>query len=90
MIVEIIDKLGTTPLRIPCSQVRILNDVGTPIGVAGEYGPNLAVRIAHAGEPDFNRTLAALGYCGSPVSVDRLNAPTGDVPAGASLISAPV
>lgn len=62
MIIEILPKIGGQPIRIEAAQFVVLNEVGTPIAVAGEYGIAGAVRISKADEKDFNQTLRVFGY----------------------------
>ena len=64
MILEILPKEGIgigKPRTLEASQILIRQDDGTIIGVAAEYGPEGTYVIGHAGEPDFNRILEALG-----------------------------
>lgn len=87
MIVEIMDRVGGQPIRLVASQVVVRNDDGTPLCVAGEYGPAGAVRASHAGDADFNRTLRAFGYAGREVRVEPINVP--GPPRGATLLAGP-
>ena len=64
------------PLRLDVSRLVIRNRQGTPIGAAGEYGPEGAQMIARAGDTDFDRVLEALGVSSTPVRVDRVGAVT--------------
>ena len=64
MILEILPKGGIgsgKAMVLEASQVLIKQADGTPIGVAAEYGPEGTYAVSYAGEPDFNRILAALG-----------------------------
>jgi hypothetical protein len=73
VIIEIIDRIGGTPLRIDAAQLIIRNDVGTPVCVAGEYGPAGNIKVAHAGDRDFDQSLRAFGYRGDRVKVETIN-----------------
>lgn len=85
--IEIIPEGGLTagpPLRINATQVLIRNGQGTPVCVAGDYGPERGMMLAHADDDNFQECLAKLGIR-EVVIVDRivLAAP----PPGARLIS---
>lgn len=86
MIVDILDGIGRSPLRLPASLVIVRLDDGTPIMVSGAFGPEGAVRSSHALEKDFNQTLRALGVT-QEVICDRIELPP--PPPGARLILAP-
>jgi hypothetical protein len=88
MIVELLNGIGgSEPIRLPASQVVVYNDQGTPIMIAGEYGPAGAYRIARVGDEDFNQILQAFGVQRHAVIVDQVaGAP---VPGGAKLIAGP-
>ena len=77
MIVELLERVGTPSLRLNAAQVVVLNDQGTPIMVAGSYGPVGAVCISKAGDDDFNRTLRTFGYRGRQTNVDKVSLPKG-------------
>lgn len=63
MIVEIVlDGVAGQTLCLAATQVLCRLDDGTPVCVAADYAPADAGFIASiAGQPDFNRTLRALG-----------------------------
>ncbi len=87
MIVEIIPDIGTgPPVRLPCSQVVIRREDGTPVVVAAKFGPERAIAASIAGDADFNRMLHALGI-NMTVITDRLELPK--PPPGAKLIAGP-
>lgn len=75
------------PITIPASLVVVYSDDGTPIMVAGEYGPDGAVRASHALDKDFNSTLHALGI-NRTVLCDKVALPP--PPPGARLIRQPL
>jgi hypothetical protein len=75
VILQIVPKIGGQPLQLEASQFLVLNDEGTPIAVAGEYGPRGSVRIAHAGENDFPAVLRAFGYGRHKIEVAFLDSP---------------
>lgn len=76
MTVEILPRLGGAPVRIDAAQLVVRGAGGTPLCVAGEYGPAGAVRVAHARDPDgeFDRALRAFGYGPGPTEVIVLDA----------------
>ena len=85
MILEILpDGVGSSPIVIDATLVVVRHEDGTPIMVAGGYGPQGAVRASHAGDADFNASLQKLGFQqGVVCDVLKLpQAPTG----GAQLI----
>lgn len=87
MFVEIItDVGGTAPLRIPCSQIVVRRNDGTPISLAAVFGPDGAIAVSIAGNDDFNRLLAALGVH-TTVIADYLELPK--PPPGARLVAGP-
>ena len=51
----------SAPLALEASVVLVEHDDGTAVMVAAEYGNN-DVAASHAGEADFNQTLARLGF----------------------------
>jgi hypothetical protein len=64
MIVELIPVGGlgrVTPLRVEVNQIVVRQDNGTIICVAAEYGPEKSQLVSMVGQPDFERTLQALG-----------------------------
>ena len=75
MTIEIIPRIGGQPLRLEVAQFILFNDDGTPIAVAGEFGPRGTVRIAHAGENSFPSVMNAFGYGQHKVKVDHLEVP---------------
>jgi hypothetical protein len=89
MIVELMPAaLGSgAPLRVEASQVVVYNSQGTPIMVAGEYGPSGAQKVAHAGDDDFQQTLKAFGVGRFEVVTEHIS--LAPVPAGAVLLSQP-
>ena len=87
MKLEILTKgVGGTPLFIDASLVICRLADGTPVMLAGEYGPDGEVRASHALDDDFNQTLGALGVS-QLVMCDRLVLPS--PPPGAKLLHAP-
>jgi len=85
VIVEIIS--DGKPLRIPASQLVVFDDNGTPICVAGEYGPDGAYKVSHAADEDFNQSLRAFGVGRHQVVTDFLEPPP--VPGGARPLTGP-
>lgn len=85
MIVQLITRTG--PLRIEASQILVENNEGTPIMVAGEFGPPGCQKIAKVGDDDFQRTLEVFGYGRHEIIVEDLKPPA--VPAGAKLLTRP-
>ena len=77
---------GAEPLVLEATLVLVELDDGTPIMVSGEYGPEGAVRSAHAGDKDFNQTLHALGI-NRTVICDTIALPP--PPPGARIIAGP-
>jgi hypothetical protein len=75
------------PLRIPVSQLLVMDDNGTPICVAGEYGMEGAYKVSHAADDDFNQTLRAFGVGKHQVIVDHIKSLP--VPGGARLLTGP-
>ena len=89
MILEIIPEGGiglTQPLVIHAGQVVIRQDNGTPICVAAHFGPERGYAVEKVGDPDFNRTLKAIGI-NETVICDRIQMPK--PPPGAKLIADP-
>ena len=86
MFVEMHDKLGN-PLRVEATQIVIYNDSGTPIAVAGEYGPDRAQKVAHAADADFAATLRAFGVARHQVVASELR--TTPLNGGARLVDGP-
>jgi hypothetical protein len=84
VIVEFIS--GGQVLRLDVSQFIAYNGEGTPVVVAGEYGPR-AVKAAHAADDDFNRTMAAFGYGRHDIEAELISAAS--VPDGAKLLAGP-
>jgi hypothetical protein len=87
MILQIVPKFGGQPVQIEASQLLVLgNRTGTALMVAGEFGPD-GVKVAHAGDPDFNQTLRAFGYGDHKIKLDILETPP--PPKGGRLIAGP-
>jgi hypothetical protein len=87
MIVQLLNSVGVSkPLQVDATQILICNDQGTPIMVAGEYGPG-AVKLAHCNDADFLRVLESFGYGRHKIAVDQLKQT--DVPSGAVLLKGP-
>ena len=84
MIVEIINLAGGPPLRVEAAQFIAYNDTGTPVVVAGEYGPPGTIKAAHVGDADFNQVLRAFGHGQHHVEVSTLHLPP--PPMGAKLV----
>ena len=72
MIVQIVSRIGGEPLQIEASQLLVLNEAGTPVMVAGLFGPEGAIRAAHAGDEDFNQVLRAFGHGRHHVLVETI------------------
>jgi hypothetical protein len=89
MIIQILPKIGEQPIQLDAAQFIVLNDAGTPIIVAAEYGPQGAIRVCHAGEgaDKFNAAMRAMGYGQHKIIVDELSQPP--APRGARLIGGP-
>lgn len=83
--VEIAAKVGEKPLRIAATRVAVFNDQGTPLLVAGEYGPEGASAVASYQDRDFTRVLEALGFGRHQVEVDVVDSPP--PPPGARLLA---
>jgi len=64
---------GGEPLRLEASQILVCDKLGTPIMVAGEFGPSGSYKVAHAGDKDFNDVLKMFGYGRHKVTVDPLS-----------------
>lgn len=79
--------LGTArPVLLDAAQVLLLHDDGTYFAAAALYGPDGAVRFAHAREHDFNAFLSELGVNKFTICSDiQLPGP----PAGARLVAGP-
>ena len=84
MIIELISE--GKPIRIQASQLVVFNDEGTPVAVAGLFGPG-AIKTAHVLDADFHQTLRAFGYGRHYVEVQEIQ--TAPVPGGAKLIAGP-
>jgi len=88
MIIDVINGIGgAEPIRLDASQVVVYNDQGTPIMVAGEYGPKGAHCVAHVGDANFNQILQAFGVQRHEVIVDHID--RAPVPGGARLLAGP-
>lgn len=85
MIVELIPPLGGSPIRVVTAQLVVMNNNGTPIAVAGEFGPDGAVKIATVSDSDFINTLRAFGYGQHRIVVSPLE--LGEPPAGSKLLT---
>ncbi len=51
------DQVIRAPICIPVSQISICLPDGTPIFLAGEYGPNKSYIITRLGDKDFDYAL---------------------------------
>jgi hypothetical protein len=71
-------------VSLPVSQLVVFNDQGTPIMVAGEYGPPGSIKVAHAADPDFKQVLRAFGYGRHQIETTNLSLP--EPPSGAKLL----
>ena len=88
MIIDVMNGIsGPKPLRLEATQIVVYSDDGTPIMVAGEYGPKGAYRVAHVGDADFNQVLRAFGVQRHEVVVDHID--RASVPSGARLLAGP-
>ena len=86
MRLKIVNGIGNPPLEVDATMVVCEDINGTPIMVAGHYGPDQAIRASHAMDNDFNDTLKKLGVH-KTVICDRLALPP--PPPGARLIRDP-
>lgn len=86
MYVEIVNRFGEAPLRVPASQVVIKLDDGTPISVAALYGSEGSYCISHCKDKDFNRILKTL-HIDQTVICDDVSSSA--PPEGARLILGP-
>jgi hypothetical protein len=84
VIVELISE--GQPIRLQVSQLIVFNDEGTPVAVAGLFGPG-AIKAAHVLDADFQQTLKTFGYGRHQVEVQEIQA--APVPGGAKLITGP-
>ena len=87
MHVLIVDRMGGRPLKLPAAQIVVYNDAGTPIMIAGEYGPAGAIKVAHAQDADFNATLRGFGHGQIVVVAETVR--TAPPPPGATLVAGP-
>lgn len=85
MIVQVLTPTG--PIQLEVTQVLVMNNEGTPVLVAGEFGPPGCQKVAKVGDHDFERTLATFGYGRHKIIVEDVKLPA--VPAGAKLLSKP-
>lgn len=74
-------------LRMPVTQILVCQDNGTPLMVAGEYGPANSQLASMAGLADFNDVLRKLGI-DRTVVVDTLKLTK--PPVGARLLAGPI
>jgi len=86
MKLKIISQVGEPPLVIDAAMVICENAAGTPVMVAGHYGPEGTIRASHAKDEDFNETLRKLGV-DMVVFCDTVRLPP--PPPGARLIRDP-
>ena len=88
MLVEILPRGigGGEPLVLEATLVIVRWPDGTPMCVAGAYGPDGVVRASHCKDKDFNETLRKLGI-DRTVICDELVLPP--PPTGARLIRGP-
>ena len=85
MILEILPNgVGSEPIVIDATLVVARHNDGTPVMVAGSYGPQNTIRASHANDADFNSTLQKLGFRQGTICdvLELPQAPTG----GARLI----
>lgn len=73
------------PVKLHANQVIVMQDNGTPIAVAGEYGPKGTQAVSRIGDTDFNATLNKLGLPAVHYDDVVLPAP----PSGARLLAGP-
>jgi len=81
MIIELLVNNGgiLRPVTVHATQVIVKNDVGTPIYVAGKYGPENGQLASSVTDPDFNDTMKKLGIH-MTVICDRLILPAANGP----------
>lgn len=89
MFIEFIDKFGGPPVRVEVSQFVARDMNGTPVCVAGEYGPSNTIRVSHAADADFNQSLRAFGYGRQTVVMETVSTQHTPVPPGARLVGGP-
>lgn len=88
MRIEIIDRVGGSPLVLEASQILVRLDDGTPAMIAAHYGPNNALAIGSAphNADEFRRLLRVLGVAETVIVKTVNGAPP---PAGARLLHSP-
>lgn len=74
MIVEVIDKLFGTPLRLNATQVTIRTDEGAVIALAAAYGPPGGILVTHCNDADFNEQIQKFGLSRITVEARVLDA----------------
>jgi hypothetical protein len=72
---------------VEAGQLVVYDDNGTPIMVAGAYGPPDCYKVAHAGDEDFQRVLDYFGVGQHKVVVENLQ--LDGPPSGARLLAGP-
>jgi hypothetical protein len=82
VIVHLVTPQG--PIAVDASQLLVMNNEGTPIMVAGEYGAPGFQSVSKVGDDDFEKTLEVFGFGRHEIVVEKLKTPP--VPAGATLI----
>lgn len=60
-IVEVVETIGKSPLKLPASQVVVRMPDGTPVIVAALFGGAASVLVSHCEDPRFNDNLRKLG-----------------------------
>lgn len=80
MELEVIPPIGGQPLRLNVAQFILRNEAGTPVLVAGRFGPQGAIKVSVVSDPDFNSVLRAFGYHQHQVEAVELDlrAPAGE------------
>ncbi len=86
MRVKILQGIGKAPILLNATLVVCENNQGTPVMVAGDYGPEGTIRASHCKDEDFNDTLKKLGLT-QVVLCDTIVLPP--PPPGAKLIRDP-
>lgn len=67
-IVEVVQAIGKTPLKMEASQVVIRMPDGTPISLAALFGGPTSVLVSHCDDPNFNENLRKLGLSDTVVT----------------------
>jgi hypothetical protein len=86
MRIEIVDKVGTPPVRLPATRFVVYQDNATPVVAGAEFGSNREPTVAMVGMDRFEQVLRLLGVT-AKVAVQTLQMPK--PPPGARLVAGP-